>query len=118
MNIREFSKQVGLSSHTLRYYEKIGLLKNIQRSVSGHRVYTNKDKSWIEFVKRLKDTGMPLDEILVYASLRENGTETLKERQQLLEQHREELIRHIEMQQKHLSALDDKIMLYKQGKVA
>ena len=55
MNIKEFSNLVGLSAHTLRYYEKIGLLKNVQRTSSGHRAYTSKDQKWIEFVVRLKE---------------------------------------------------------------
>ncbi|MDE1233333.1 MULTISPECIES: MerR family transcriptional regulator [Vibrio] len=117
MNMKEFSSLVGLSSHTLRYYEKIGLLKNIQRNRSGHRVYTSKDLGWIEFVKRLKETAMPLEEILEYARLRESGVDTVLQRQVLLEQHRENLIAHIEQQQSHLIALEEKIKLYNNGKV-
>ena len=117
MNVSEFSQLVGLSAHTLRYYEKIGLLKNVQRNSSGHRVYTSKDVTWIEFVKRLKDTAMPLDEILEYAKLRELGPESTSQRQVLLEQHQHNLRSHIEEQQKHLAALEQKISLYRDGKV-
>ena len=117
MNVSEFSRLVDLSAHTLRYYEKIGLLKNIQRNSSGHRVYTLKDVTWIEFVKRLKDTAMPLDEILEYAKLRELGPESASQRQALLEQHQQNLREHIEEQQKHLAALEQKISLYRDGKV-
>lgn len=117
MNMKEFSSLVGLSSYTLRYYEKIGLLKNIQRNRSGHRVYTSKDLGWIEFVKRLKETAMPLEEILEYALLRESGGDTVLQRQVLLEQHRENLLAHIEKQQSHLIALEEKIKLYNNGKV-
>ncbi|MFH0258842.1 MerR family transcriptional regulator [Vibrio rumoiensis] len=118
MNMKAFSSLVGLSSHTLRYYEKIGLLKNIHRNSSGHREYTNKDLIWIGFVKRLKDTAMPLDEILQYAKLRELGPESLLERQHLLEQHQQNLKKHIDEQQKHMAALEEKIGLYKNGKVS
>ncbi len=117
MNMREFSSLVGLSPHTLRYYEKIGLLKKVQRNSSGHRVYTSKNLAWISFVKRLKETAMPLEEILVYARLRELGSESLSLRQTLLEQHQENLRNHIEQQKKHMAALEDKINLYKGGKV-
>ncbi|PMM64370.1 MerR family transcriptional regulator [Vibrio splendidus] len=117
MNVSEFSRLVGLSAHTLRYYEKIGLLKNVQRNSSGHRVYTKKDVTWIEFVKRLKDTAMPLDEILEYAKLRELGTESVSPRQVLLEQHQQNLRAHIEEQQKYMAALEEKISLYRYGKV-
>ncbi|NAZ92875.1 MerR family transcriptional regulator [Vibrio toranzoniae] len=117
MNVSEFSRLVGLSAYTLRYYEKIGLLKNVQRNSSGHRVYTSKDVTWIEFVKRLKDTAMPLDEILEYAKLRELGPESTSQRQVLLEQHQQNLRTHIEEQQKHMAALEAKISLYRDGKV-
>ncbi|WMN89946.1 MerR family transcriptional regulator [Vibrio parahaemolyticus] len=117
MNMKEFSSLVDLSSHTLRYYEKIGLLKNIQRNSSGHRVYTAKDLKWIEFVKRLKDTAMPLEEILEYAKLREAGSSSVLQRQALLERHKENLRLHIAEQQSHLAALEGKIDLYKKGKV-
>ena len=118
MNIRRFSVLTGLSSHTLRYYEKISLLKNIHRNASGHRVYTNKDLDWIHFVIRLKDTGMPIKEILDYAKLRELGAGTLQARQALLENHRQRLNAHIESQLSHLAALEQKITLYQLGKVA
>ncbi|MCG9577399.1 MerR family transcriptional regulator [Vibrio tubiashii] len=118
MNIKEFSQLVGLSAHTLRYYEKIGLLRNVQRSPSGHRAYTSRDIEWISFVIRLKETGMPLEEILDYAKLRELGSGTLSERQQLLEQHRENLLSHIQQLNQHRVALDEKIERYQSGKVA
>lgn len=117
MQMKEFSSLVDLSSYTLRYYEKIGLLKNVKRNSSGHRTYTSKDLRWIEFVKRLKDTGMPLDEILEYARLREMGSSSVFQRQALLEQHKENLSAYIAQQQSHLAALDEKINLYKNGKV-
>lgn len=117
MNMKAFSHLVGLSSHTLRYYEKIGLLKNIYRNQSGHREYTENDLAWVGFVKRLKETAMPLEDILQYAKLREMGAESLSQRQKLLEAHREHLIAHIALQQKNLSALEDKIDLYQKGKV-
>ncbi|CAM2953544.1 MerR family transcriptional regulator [Vibrio rarus] len=118
MNIKEFSVLVELSSHTLRYYEKIGLLKNVQRNSSGHRVYSSQDLRWVGFIKRLKETAMPLDEILQYAKLRDRGEDSVVERQALLERHRENLKQHIAQQTLHLSALEDKITLYKSGKVS
>ena len=117
MNMKVFSSLVVLTAHTLRYYEKIGLLKNVQRNSSGHRVYTTKDVKWLEFVIRLKETAMPLEEILEYARLREQGSSTVLERQALLEKHQQSLKLHIAQQQSHLSALEDKIDLYKDGKV-
>ena len=118
MKISEFEKKTGLSRDTLRYYEKIGLLNNIQRNSSGHRRYSNKDLKWISFVKRLKDTGMTLSEIQRYANLRELGPSTRELYQSLLELHQDNLKAHLELQQQHLLQLEAKIKLYKQGKVS
>jgi len=118
MNIKQFSELTGISAYTLRYYEKIGLLKHISRNRSGHRVYTQKDADWLGFIIRLKATAMPLEDILTYASLRDAGTDTLEERQQLLKVHRERLKAHIDAQQLHLTALDHKIQLYRDKQVS
>jgi len=115
--MKDFSNEVGLSPHTLRYYEKIGLLNGVQRNISGHRCYTKNDAAWINFVKRLKETGMPLNEILEYAALKDGGQETVKDRENILTQHKESLIKHMRLLEKHLEALDYKIDLYKRGKV-
>ena len=86
MNIKRFAELVGVSAYTLRYYEKVGLLRNIKRDSSGHRFYTQNDVEWVRFIVRLKDTGMDLEGIKHYADLREVGDSTLQQRRQLLEQ--------------------------------
>jgi DNA-binding transcriptional MerR regulator len=117
MTIKEFSALIGVSAHTLRYYEKIGLLRHIVRNNSGHRIYTNRDAEWLRFILRLKDTGMPLENILQYAELRAQGPSTTHLRQMLLEKHRKQLRQHIQRQTSHLTMLEDKIQLYKEQKV-
>ncbi len=112
MNVSEFSVRSGLSAHTLRYYEKIGVLPPIQRNNSGHRAFTARDLEWINFVTRLKETGMPLEGILKYAALRLEGDGTLAERQRMLATHRDALKLKIEREQLHLQALDAKIRHY------
>ena len=72
---------VGLLAHTFRYYEEIGLLNNVQRNSTRHRVYSVKDVKWLEFVIRLKETAMTLEETSEYARLREQGSSTVLERQ-------------------------------------
>ena len=71
-----------------------------------------KDVTWIEFVQRLKNTGMPLEKILEYAILRKNGAETLLARQELLLEHSRNIRKHITEQQQHLKKLNEKISLY------
>lgn len=112
MNIRQFSDMTGLSPHTLRYYEKIGLLSAIARNQSGHRRYSKRDHEWVAFITRLKETGMPLKQIMQYAELRAEGPDTSAERKALLEQHATLLERKIAQDVEHLNALHKKIKYY------
>jgi DNA-binding transcriptional MerR regulator len=89
MKIGELAKRSGLSAHTLRYYERIGLLPFAHRDQGGQRDYDASILIWIEFLGRLKATGMPISEMLRYAALRERGPETEAERCQILAQHRD-----------------------------
>ena len=114
MRVQQFAARTGLSADTLRYYEKIGLLRHIKRDASGHRVYGSRDLEWVGFVLRLKDTGMPLEDIIRYADLRECGDATLAARQALLEQHAARLHERIQRDHQHLDALRAKIALYRQ----
>jgi DNA-binding transcriptional MerR regulator len=112
MNVKEFAERSGLSPHTIRYYESSGLLTDVARLPNGHRCFRDRDLEWIEFVCRLKDTGMPLGEIRVYASLRAAGDSTLVERKRLLEAHAAQLKSEIVAQRRHLRKLEDKIATY------
>jgi len=112
MNMREFSKCVSVSPHTIRYYEKIGLLRDVQRLPNGHRYFSDKNIQWIGFVQRLKDTGMPLDQIHQYAELIAQGDSTLLARQKLLEMHAQTLKENLAKQQHHLNKLNEKIACY------
>lgn len=113
MNIKQFSELVDVSAYTIRYYEKIGLLKNISRNSSGHRYFTKKDMEWIKFVKRLKDTGMPLETISDYADLRCQGQSTSGHRMKLLEEHAKFLKDKIDIEALHLKKLEEKIEHYR-----
>lgn len=109
--IGEFSKITGLGIHTLRYYEHENLISP-QRNSSNRRRYSDKDIAWIDFIKRLKDTGMPIKEIKRYAELRAIGEPTLNERLEMLIQHRQALNNQIMQLQEHQSKLDEKIEYY------
>ena len=113
MNIQEFSHTTKMSAYTIRYYEKIGLFKHISRNSSGHRCFTQEDIIWVEFVKRLKDTGMSLRNIREYADLREEGEHTSALRMQLLEEHAKQLEEKINLEKRHLRKLKEKITYYK-----
>ena len=110
-SIGEFSKLTNLGIHTLRYYEHENLISP-KRNSSNRRCYTDSDIAWVDFIKRLKDTGMPIKEIKRYAELRSKGDTTLKPRMEMLIQHRQALNEQISSLQIHMSKLDDKINYY------
>ena len=111
-SIGEFSKLTNLGIHTLRYYEHENLITP-KRNSSNRRCYSDKDLAWIEFIKRLKDTGMPIKEIQRYAELRAEGDLTLNERMEMLTVHRDSLNEQIKALQEHMAKLDDKIDFYR-----
>ena len=88
------------------------MLKHIERNVSGHRFFTAADIDWISFVKRLKEMGMPLDNIKQYADLRDQGEATVKQRKTLLEKHVVILEEKIALESLHLKKIKDKIVYY------
>lgn len=112
--ISDISKKTGLSIHTLRYYEQIGLLKNIHRNQSGRRVYTSLDLEWLEWIKRLKSTGMSLEKMQDFAQFRLQGDQTLKQRQELLIAHSIQLQQEIQRLKQEQSIVDYKIAAYAQ----
>jgi len=112
MKIGELAKLSGLTGHTIRYYERIGLLPRAERDRSNQRDYDAAILRWIEFLGRLKTTGMPIREMLVYARLRAEGASTTQERRALLERHRVGVRRRLSELQASLSVLDEKIAGY------
>jgi len=109
--IGAFSKKVDLSIDTLRYYEKEKLILP-KRNEINRRVYDEGDLVWIEFIKKLKQTGMPIKDIKKYATLRYQGDQTIEERIELLYgQHKILLEQKSEIEQ-HLGFLMDKIAVY------
>lgn len=111
-SIGEFSRLMGLGIHTLRYYEKERLLAP-QRQPNGRRRYSERDVAWVQFIRRLKDTGMPIREIQKYAALRAAGDSTMEERLELLLGHRAAVLEEIAKWNDHLAKLDEKIAFYR-----
>jgi len=112
--IQEMAITSGLSEHTLRYYERFGLLTPERHASSGHRRYSQQDIQWVVFVKRLRSTAMPLAQIKRYADLLRQGDATIAERQRLLEEHKLLIEANLREVQQHLEAITFKIALYKQ----
>ena len=110
-SIGEFARVTGINACTLRYYEKEGLIAPERKH--GQRCYSDAEVSWMQFVKRLKATDMPIKTIQEYAQLRAEGDSTLEERMEMLIQHRAILSKRIAAMQESLKRLDDKISYYK-----
>jgi DNA-binding transcriptional MerR regulator len=109
MKIGELARRSGLSVHTIRYYERIGLLPYADRDRARRRDYDASIFAWIEFLGRMKTTGMPIREMLRYAALREAGAGTEIERRELLERHRERVRASLAELDACLLVLDTKI---------
>lgn len=113
-SIQEIEKRTGVSSHTLRYYERIGLILNVGRASNGHRRYSVCDLQWVHFLKQLKTTGMSLALIQEYAALRRKGETTIKKRRLILEHHREAVLKKIEKLAHCVDVIDSEIEKHKE----
>ncbi|MGW9413819.1 MerR family transcriptional regulator [Arthrobacter cupressi] len=112
--IAQVAEQTGLSAHTLRYYERDGLLPGeVGRASSGRRAYSERDVGGIIMVARLRATGMPVAEIRRYAQLVRDGDASVPKRLNLLLEHREKVRDQLRQAQAHLAAIETKIELYR-----
>ncbi|HSD82965.1 MAG TPA: MerR family transcriptional regulator [Anaerolineae bacterium] len=112
--IQQVAEMTGISAHTLRYYEKIGLLAPVHRHGNQHRRYSENDLGWIDFIKLLRETGMPIRQMQRFMQLARRGNVTIPDRITLLSEHRRELSTRISQLQAHLEHLDRKIAHYRQ----
>lgn len=115
LTIGEASEALGMTPHTLRYYEKAGLLPTIPRTDGGLRRYRNEDVSLLRFLARLRLTGMPIRHVRRYSELVRQGETTMEERRRMLVQHKKEVQKQIRQLQKNLEVLNLKIELYEKG---
>ena len=110
-SIGEAAEKCGLSPHTLRWYERIGLLATIERGGDGRRRYSDADLDWLSLLIKLRATGMPVRDMQRYAELVRSGAGQA-ERIELLKRHREEVRRALAAQRDCLKLLDTKISYY------
>lgn len=110
--ISEVVAFTGLTAHTLRWYERIGLMPHVDRSHTGQRRYSNRDLDWLDLVTKLRLTGMPVADMVRYAELVRAGSSTYRERQELLEQTRRDVLGRIAELRDTLAVLDRKISFY------
>src|SRR6516225_3110564 len=111
--IRSMAERCGMTAHTLRYYERVGLIQPVGRAQNGHRRYTEADAAWLNFLHCMRATNMPIREMQRYASLREMGDATTEQRRQLLEEHQATIASQIAALEKAHKLLTHKIENYK-----
>ena len=111
--ISDVSIRTGVRVHTLRYYERAGLMpRPIDRSSSTHRRYSDGDVNWVVFLTRLRSTGMPIATLREYTELVQRGDDTAEARLELLLRHRITFLARLEEMQRSLEVIDRKIELY------
>lgn len=103
---------MGISKHTLRYYEREGLLPPIAKAANGHRRYTEDDLGWVKFLQLLRGTGMPIREMKSFVELTWAGDHTIAQRVDVLERYRVALRERMEADQERLQFLNYKIDYY------
>ena len=114
LGIAEAAQRTGLTTHTLRYYERDGLLlAAVERDAGGRRRYTDRDLGWIEMLAALRATGMPIREVRRYAALVRGGGGSEAERLTLLQAHRERVQAQLAETARHLAAIEAKVDRYR-----
>jgi DNA-binding transcriptional MerR regulator len=114
MTIAQAAERSGLSAHTLRYYERIGLIHPVERGSNGHRRYGRDDMEWLDLLIKLRTTGMPMRQMVEYAELVRQGPRTAARRRAMLERHRAEIAARMAELQETAAVLDRKIAMYQE----
>ena len=114
LTIGEVAATIGVSTHTLRYYERAGLMLDpVARAESGHRRYSERDVGWVVFLTKVRKTGMSIRRMRDYAALVRTGQGNEHQRLALLETHRKEVLEHVLETQRNLRAIERKIKTYR-----
>ncbi len=115
MKIAEVSEQYGISTDTLRYYERAGLIPPVNRNESGIRDYNELDLRRVEFIKCMRSAGLPVEVLIEYVALVQQGDKTIEARKEILKEQREQLVSRMKEMQKTLDILDHKIEVYEKA---
>ncbi len=114
LTIQQVAEVTGLSVYTLRYYERIGLIHHIGRIENTHRRYSSDDIGWIEFLNKLRATGMSIQQMVAYAELQRLGDGSLPERLEMLRTHQQEVEQHMRELHDYLNVICGKIEYYQE----
>ena len=112
MKIAEVSERYAISTDTLRYYERMGLIQPVKRNESGVRDYNELDLRRVEFIKCMRSAGLPVEVLIDYVGLVQRGDQTIEARKEILKEQRQQLAARMKEMQKTLDLLDHKIDVY------
>jgi DNA-binding transcriptional MerR regulator len=112
MKIAEVSERYSISADTLRYYERIGLIRPVNRSANGIRDYNEIDLRRVEFIKCMRSAGLSIEVLIEYVGLVQQGDGTIETRKEILKEQRELLLARMKELQKTLDVLNHKIEVY------
>jgi DNA-binding transcriptional MerR regulator len=115
MKIAEVSEQFGMSVDTLRYYERVGLIPPVNRNDSGIRDYSELDLRRVDFIKCMRSAGLPVEVLIEYVALVQQGDSTIEARKEILKEQRALLATRMEEMQKTLDILDHKLEVYEKA---
>ena len=113
LTVAQTAEATGVTAHTLRYYERVGLIHPVARNAGNQRRYSTADVEWVAFLLRLRDTGMPIAQMREYADLRQLGDTTIEHRLRLLEAHQVAVREQITLLREHEKALAAKMRAYR-----
>ena len=111
--IQQAATATGVTAYTLRYYEEIGILPGIPRNSSGHRTYEDQDLGWIEWLKLLRSSGMPIETIRQFVQLSQSDDDSIEARCEILDAHRQKIRARITELHGYLEKLDAKVQFYR-----
>ena len=112
-SVGEAAAAVGLTTYTLRWYEQEGLVEPVERDSAGRRRYTEGDLGFLTLLTKLRRTGMSVADMRKFAELVRTGSQTVPDRLDLLERHRDGVLERIEALQRDLEAVNFKIDIYR-----
>jgi DNA-binding transcriptional MerR regulator len=115
MKIGEVSERYEISADTLRYYERVGLIPTVNRNNTGIRDYNEIDLKRVEFIKCMRSAGLPIEVLIEYVSLVQQGDQTIQARKEILKEQRRQLITRMKEMQETLNLLDYKIGVYEKA---
>ena len=115
MKIAEVSEKYGLSVDTLRYYERVGLIPTVNRTDSGIRDYNELDLRRVDFIKCMRGAGLPVEVLIEYVALVQQGDKTIEARKEILKEQRGQLVSRMKEMQKTLDILEHKIEVYEKA---